>query len=107
MGGEKLTKRKVTRICLACQKPYKCSVAHLKTHLWNRALIFENGFWFTRDNRFIKTSNTRQDEAAFATALDIVAMYQNCDDPEQEVADYFGFTKERFAQFVKKRRRAA
>lgn len=103
MGG----KAKVVRICAACHKPYKNSVSHLKTHLWNGKLVFDNGFWFTPDGRFVKTSSTRQDEAALATALDVVAMYQNCDDPESEVAEYFGFTKDRFMQFVKKRRRAA
>lgn len=102
-----MTKRKLTRICPACHKPYKCSVAHLKTHLWNGALVLDNGFWFTRDHRFIKTSNTRQDEAALATALDVVAMFENSDDPIADTADYFGFTKERFMQLVSKRRRAA
>lgn len=102
-----MTRRKLTRICPACHRSYKSSVTHLKTHLWNGALVLDNGFWFTRDHRFIKTSNTRQDEAALAVALDIVAMYQNCDDPQAEVADYFGFSRERFMQLVSKRRRAA
>lgn len=102
-----MSKHKVTRICPACHKSCKYSVAHLKTHLWNGKLVFENGFWFTPDGRFVKTSNTRQDEAALVAALDVVAIYQNCDNPLSEVADYFGFSAERFQALVKKRRRAA